>query len=207
MRPLLAGALLKWERNMYRRNFILVLLILAFAAGCASVKGADQGASPDVFEKKVKLAVMPFHSAPDVRDSGRIVADILANQLHGLNKYYIVAPEVIDKGLADQEGEALSTAKAGELAGAPYIVTGSVAEYTYKAGVGETPVVGVTARLIKASDGAVLWSVTLTGTGGGNWFQEDSLSRLTVTVCKDIAAKLDVFLQNHLADGNKNGGV
>lgn len=187
---------------MYRRDFILIMLILVFAQGCVSIRGAEYGSSPDFMNKKATIAVMPFRPAPDVRDSGRIVADMLANQLHALAKYNVVAPEVIDKGLADQEGETLSTAQAGKIAGAPYILTGSVAEYTYKAGVGETPVVGITARLIQASNGAILWSATRTGTGAGDWFREESLSTLAAMVCKDIAEKLDAFLRKYPLAGN-----
>lgn len=200
---------------MHRNNFMLILLFVALAAGCATINSAEHGSNPVFADNKVSLAVIPFRSAPDVRESGRIVADMLANQLHALGHYNIVAPEVIDKDLADQEGEALTPAQAGKMAGVPYILTGSVAEYTYKSGVGETPVVGVTARLIRASDNVILWSATLTGTGGGNWLKEDSLSQLTVSVCKDLANKLDLYLQEFpLADnglqsgaayGNKNG--
>lgn len=189
---------------MYRRYSILILLILVFASGCANIRGTDQAANQAMADKKLTLAVLPFHSAPDARDSGRIVADILANQLYGLNQYNIVAPEVVDERLMDQEGEALSPAKAGELVHAPYIVAGSVTEYTYKSGVGETPVVGLTARLIRVSDGVVLWSATRTGVGGNNWFQESSLSRITVMICKDIASEIGMFLQKYLLTGDPN---
>lgn len=201
MYPDSGGALSQWEKNMHRCQFTMILLILALAAGCASIRGNNQAASPMFSADRISLAVLPFHNAPDVRDSGRIVADILANQLYALGNYQIVAPEAIEKRLADQEGEALSPQKAGELAGAPYIVSGSVTEYTYKAGVGETPVIGLTARLIQSSSGTVLWSATRTGVGGGNWFQEDSLSNLAVMICKNIATDLNAFLQKYLAAG------
>lgn len=140
---------------------------------------------------------MPFHGVSEARGSGMIVSDILTNQLYALGKYAVVAPELVAARLADREGESLSPGEAGTLVGAPYILTGRVTEYTYKAGVGETPVIGVTARLIDAASGAVLWSATRTGTGGGNWFQEDSLSRLSLMVCKDLADALNVFLATH----------
>lgn len=183
---------------MHRCQVILILLASVLVAGCASIRGNEQFTGVTGDEKKVRIAVMPFRSAPDVRESGRIISDILANQLHALGRYFIVAPEVVENRLAEQDDEFLSPAKAGELSGAPYIIEGSVAEYTYKAGVGETPVVGITARLIKASSGEILWSATRTGTGGGSWFHEESLSRLTVMVCKEIADRLNIFLQEYL---------
>lgn len=186
---------------MHLRRFILILFIIVFTGGCTLIRGYELSPTEPVSDKKITLAVLPFHSAPDVRDSGRIVADMLANQLYALDRYNIVAPEIIDERLADREGEALSPAKTGELVGAPYIVVGSVAEYTYKAGVGETPVVGVTVRLIQASNGKVLWSATRTGTGAGNWLQEESLSGVTAMICKNLADSLNGFLQDFLLTG------
>lgn len=174
-----------------------ILLLCAFAGGCASVYGTDQPAETGLPDKKATLAVLPFHSPSDARGAGIIVSDILANQLYSLGKYSMVTPEWVAKCLADREDDSLSPNEIGKLLGSPYILTGTVTEYTYKAGVGETPVVGVTARLIDTGSGTVLWSATRSGCGGGNWFQEDSLSRLAMKVCKDIADSLNVFLEKH----------
>lgn len=183
---------------MHRGHFTWILLILAlgaFTGGCASRYGTEQTAETGFSGKKITLAVMPFHSVSEARDSGMIVSDILTNQL--LGKYAVVTPELVAARLADRESDSLSPSEAGALVGAPYILTGRVTEYTYKAGVGETPVIGVTARLVDVSSGVVVWSATQTGTGGGNWFQEDSLSCLTVMICKDLADSLNVFLEKN----------
>lgn len=195
---------------MLHNKLILISLLVLFASACVHIKGAEYGSSRTITDnKRITIAVMPFRSAPDVRDSGRIIADMLANQLHALDHYNIVAPEMIEKGLEDHEGETLSPEQAGKIVSAPYIVTGSVAEYTYKSGVGETPVVGITARLIQASNSMILWSATRTGTGGGNWVQEDSLSELTASVCKDLAEKLDSYLQKNslTVNGSQAGAL
>lgn len=184
---------------MHRGHFIRLVFILALVVsggGCAGVYGTEQSAGTVSSDRKITLAVMPFHGVSEARGSGMIVSDVLANQLYALGKYAVVTPELVVSRLADRESDALSPGEAGALVGAPYLLTGRVTEYTYKAGVGETPVMGVTARLIEASSGAVLWSATRTGTGGGNWFQEDSLSRLTLAICKELADSLDVFMEN-----------
>lgn len=186
---------------MHRGHFTRILLILAlsiFAGGCASFYGTEQPAETEGgADRKIRLAVLPFHGISEARDSGMIVSDVLANQLYALGKYAVVTPELVVARLADRESEPLSPGETGALVGSPYILTGRVTEYTYKAGVGETPALGITARLIDASSGVVLWSATRTGTGGGNWFQEDSLSHLTLMICKDLADSLDVFLEKH----------
>lgn len=184
---------------MQRGHLARILLIIAlgvFAAGCASIRGTDQPAATDG-SGRTPLAVLPFHSAADARGSGMIVSDILSNQLYALGNHAVIPPEQVAARLAAGENDAPSPAEAGSLVGAPYLLTGRVTEYTYKAGVGETPVIGVTARLLDASTGAVVWSATRTATGGGNWFQEDSLSRLTVMLCMDLATSLNSFLEKH----------
>ncbi len=186
---------------MHRGHLAWILLIIAlgaFAGGCASRYGTDQAAETPGTSPKIQLAVLPFHSVSEARGSGMIVSDVLTNQLYALGNSAVMPPEQVVARLADRESEAISPREAGALRGAPYILTGRVTEYTYKAGVGETPVIGVTARLIEASSGAVVWSATRTATGGGNWFQEDSLSRLTLVLCKDLAGSLNSFLENHL---------
>lgn len=185
---------------MHRGHLAWILLIIAlgaFAGGCASRYGTEQAAETGGSTPKIPLAVLPFHSVSDARGSGMIVSDVLTNQLYALGNYAVIPPELVAARLADRESEALSPGEAGSLVGAPYLLAGRVTEYTYKAGVGETPVIGVTTRLIDASNGAVVWSATRTATGGGNWFQEDSLSRLAVMLCKDLADSLNSFLEKH----------
>lgn len=185
---------------MHQSSFTRILTIFAFAAfigGCASLYGSDHGVETDLPNKQSKLAILPFISVSEARGAGMIVADILANQLYALGNHAVVTPEIVSARMADRESELLSPSEAGDLVGAQYVLAGRVTEYTYKSGVGETPVIGVTARLLDASTGAVLWSSTRTGRGGGNWFQEDSLSRLTVLLCKDLADSLNEFLEKH----------
>lgn len=186
-------------RGSFLNWFLPILIFAACAPGCASIYGDSEPVAPASAGRKLTLAVMPFHSPAEARDSGAVIADILANQLYALGKYDVITPEVIARRLTEREGEPLSPQEAGAIAGAPYIVTGTVTEYTYKAGVGETPVLGVTARLIDTASGDVLWSASRAGTGGGNWFQEDSLSRLAMLVCKDMANSLNIFLEQRAA--------
>lgn len=186
---------------MYRNHLAWIFLIPAlcsFVSGCANYYGIEQPVEAGMHRQKITLAVMPFHNVSGVRDSGMIVFDVLANQLYALGRYAVLTPEMVVTRLAEREGDCVSPREAGALLGAPYILTGRVTEYTYKAGVGEVPVLGITVRLIDTSSGAVLWSSTQTGTGSGNWFQEDSLSLLTVKICKDIAESLNSFLENHV---------
>lgn len=185
---------------MHTRRVIGILLLIvfsAFAAGCAANYETNQLAEMRNPDEAIVLAVMPFQGVSESPGSGLIVADILANQLYALGKYVLVTPELVATRMANQEGEVLSPKDVGVLVGAPYILTGRVTEYTYKSGVGEHPVVGITARLIDTATGSVLWSATRARTGGGNWFQEDSLSRLSTKTCQDLAHSLSGFFKEY----------
>lgn len=185
---------------MHLRHVFGILFIFVFstcAAGCATRYETNQPAETSTPNEAIVLAVMPFQGLSEAPSSGLIVADILANQLYALGKYVIVTPELVATRMSHHEGEALSPQTLGNLVGAPYILTGRVTEYTYKSGVGEHPVVGITARLIDTSTGNVLWSATRARTGGGNWFQEDSLSRLSTITCQDLAYSLSDFFKQY----------
>lgn len=198
--------LFAWETDMHRPNLnwiFLIIMICLFADGCARIYGVDRPADTNPQGKKISFAIIPFQGAPDARDSGSIVSDVLFNQLYRFGQYNISTPELVARTLAEQDSDLLSPGKIGSILGVPYILMGRVTEYTYKAGVGETPVIGVTAHFIDASTGAVLWSATRSGTGGGNWFQEDSLSRLTEMICKNLAESLNAFLENtHISNSS-----
>lgn len=178
-------------------GMVFLFVVSVFATGCATLYETNQRAEPRNPDEAIVLAVMPFQGVSEAPGSGLIIADILANQLYALGKYVLVTPEIVAKRMADQEGDVLSPKEVGSLVGAPYILTGRVTEYTYKSGVGEHPVVGVTARLIDTATGSVVWSATRARTGGGNWFQEDSLSRLSTIICQDLAHSVSGFLKQY----------
>lgn len=181
------------------RVFEMLLLVVfsAFVSGCAAHYETNHLAEMHTPDEAIVLAVMPFQGVSEAPGSGLIVADILANQLYALGKYVLVTPELVAARMANQEGEILPPKEVGQLVGAPYLLTGRVTEYTYTSGVGEHPVVGITARLIDASTGSVLWSATRARTGGGSWFHEDSLSRLSTKTCQDLAYSLSGFLKDY----------
>lgn len=190
--------------HSFRVLGIILLAFSTFATGCVARHETNQLAEIRNPDEVIVLAVMPFQGIAESPNSGAIVADILVNQLYALGKYVLVTPELVAARMANHEGELLTPKEVGHLVGAPYILTGRVTEYTYKSGVGETPVVGVTARLIDTSTGSVLWSATRARTGSGNWFQEDSLSLLSTTICKDLADSLSGFLKQYsLTASNK----
>ena len=177
---------------LWKILFPLVCMVAVLStSGCEKSYERDTMAGVRDTGCRMVVAVMPFQGVSESPGSGLIVADIMANELYALGGYTLVTPEVAAARAAPREGETLAPDVTGRLVGADYILTGRVTEYTYKSGVGEQPDVGVTARLIEAFSGRVLWSGTRAKTGSAAWFQEDSLGLLTSRICRDLALSLD----------------
>lgn len=174
-----------------RRILAGILLLGVLAAGCVTryefARPVQMTATP------LHLAVIPFQGSPEVPGSGQLVADIMVNQLYATGQFSIIAPELVATRLASHEGEALSPSDLGRLTGAPFILTGRVIEYTYKASVGETPVVAIAARLTDALTGAVLWSANIGSAGSVDPFKEESLSGVSTKICQQMAVSLAEF--------------
>lgn len=185
------------------KNLLIVLAAIALlmAAGCAnSYEGDHMAQARKEIREKMVVAVVPFQSPAEAPGAGLAVADVLANEVYALGGYVLVTPEVAAARTAAREGEALPPEEAGRMIGAAYILTGMVTEYGYRYGVGEQPAVGVTARLIEAETGKVLWSATRARTGSG-WVREESLGLTVSRVCRELARSLHGGARSY-ASGN-----
>lgn len=177
---------------MHCLKFLMLALVLSLpATGCANRYQRNHMSVGRDMSESILLAVMPFQGVSESPGSGLVVADMMANELYALGGYTIITPEVVAARAAPREGEVLSPEETGKMVGAPMILTGRVTEYTYKSGVGEQPAVGITARLIEARTGRVLWSASRARTGSAAWFQEDSLSLLASRICRSLARSLN----------------
>ncbi len=181
---------------MHTRRFLAGFLLLGvFVVGC--VNRYEFVRPVQTVQHPVALAVIPFQGSPEVPASGQIVADIMVNQLYATGQFAIVSPELVASRLASHEGEALSPAELGRVAQAPFILTGRVIEYTYKAGLGETPAVAIAARLTDAATGMVLWSANSGSAGAADSLKEESLSGVSTRICQQMAVSLAQFFSEN----------
>jgi curli biogenesis system outer membrane secretion channel CsgG len=112
-----------------------------------------------------KVAVMPFKAPTEL--IGVSVSDQVLTELLRTGRYKLVERGQMAQVLGEQELAlaGLSAGKAaqvGAMVGADGVIIGTVSEYESVAQGGRTiPVVGVSARLIAASSGKILWSADL----------------------------------------------
>lgn len=135
------------------------------------------------------MAVVPFDNFSANPNAGYLVAELMRAELFALGGCEQVPPETVLAKLKPLAGEARTTQQLGELLGARTLLVGTVTEFSYKRGLGEDPVVGLSLRLVDATTGQVLWSGARSSIGGW-WFAEDGLSRLAQDVCRQLAKTL-----------------
>ncbi len=171
------------------RRFCQAALIALSAAGCDAYR--SDFAAPTLAAAQLEpLAVVPFENLAAYPNAGLIVAELFQGELLASGRLEPKPLEKISALLGPLEGERRTPAELGALLGAKTLVLGRVTEYTYKAGLGEDPAVGVSVRLVDAATGRVLWSGARSRTGRYAWLKEDSLSRLAGEVCRELAGSL-----------------
>ena len=168
-----------------RRAIILIAVVLL--AGCAAQR--DGKAKDLKLAEHLPLAVVPFDNLSANPNAGLIVAELMRAELLARTDCDQIPPEVVINKLRPLAGEARTPQQLGELLGAKALLIGTVTEFSYKRGLGEDPVIGVSLRLVDASTGAVLWSGARSAVGD-RWFIEDGLSRLAQDTCRRLADTL-----------------
>lgn len=148
------------------------------------------------------VAVLPFENLTNHPNAGQIAADIVSTELYGVEGLRTVEVGRVRSRLsaakpaADAAGAAstatapadgqpdaapLDAQAAGRTLGVDAVLAGSVSEYGYQHGLREEPVVGLNARLVRVSDGAVLWTSSQSEAGRG-YFSRDSVNNVAQRV-------------------------
>ena len=85
-------------------------------------------------------------------------------------------------------GRLPSAQRMGRLLQVSHVLQGAVTEYRYRPGLSETPVVGVTARVVDVATGDLVWTASY-ARSGSSWRQE-GLSSVAQSIARDMAAHL-----------------
>jgi hypothetical protein len=179
------------------RSLLVALLVLGASAGCAS---GDQWARPGA-APIARLAVMPFENQTPAVRAGQVASDLLTTELLARGGVGVMEPsEVADllrRELLDPADAARlpSAQRVGRLLRVSHVLHGSVVEYRYKPGISETPVVGLTARVVEVSTGEVVWTASQ-ARSGSSWLREDGLVSVTRAIARDMAGHLVARLGN-----------
>lgn len=190
------------------RRALLTGLALAMAAPALSGCGVQTGvkalfggdpadyASPEARSAAgAALAVLPFENLTTHQNAGTILADLLTTELYRLGSLRVMESSRTRSLLAgaygetDGRGESAYAQEVGRKLGAQMVLMGSVSEYGYQYGLREEPVVGVNMRLVRVSDGAVVWATSESDIGSGFWSRE-SVNEVAQRVARRSAERL-----------------
>lgn len=176
-----------------------LLVTVACLLTACSVATVDQWVRPGA-APITRLAVLPFDNQTPAVRAGSIVADVLASELLVAGALPIADPGEIGDVLRRENLDPIDVARwpaparLGRLLQVSHVLQGAVTEYRYKPGLSETPVVGVTARVVEVASGEVVWTATHAASGS-TWFREDGLARVVQNVARDMAAHLTAGLR------------
>jgi TolB-like protein len=185
-----------------------LVLICLLLGGCAT-RTLNTGLRPDVPvpERGATIAVAPFENLSRNRNAGLILTDLAVSLLYTQPRFHVV--EV--SRLADDETirlrrletvpwerqVGLNTAAAvaiGRALPTDWILAGSVGEYGFIDGFGETANVGLNLRLIRVEDEQVLWAAALSRRAACGAFNEESVHRLAHSVLRDLLDRMALEL-------------
>jgi TolB-like protein len=147
-----------------------------------------------------RLAVLPFDNQTPAVRAGAIVADVLASELLAAGGLSVADPGEIGHLLRRENLDPIdlarwpAPARLGRLLQVSHVLQGAVTEYRYKPGLSETPVVGVTARVVEVASGEVVWTATHAASGS-SWFGEDGLAQVAQRVAREMAGHLTASLR------------
>ena len=177
------------------RATIAAVAVALLLAGCGHLSDAngDRGAPP--LPKSAKIAVVPFENFTSQQNAGMVAAGLTLSELSGRGLFNLVPfdagrRELEKSGL--RETDRLGDARVGAIGqdlGADAVLIGSVSEYGYQYGLREEPSVTITLRLVRSSDGAVIWTHSAAQVGRG-MFSRESVSMVALSVIRQLVDAL-----------------
>lgn len=183
------------------RGYAALLAAGLLLAGCSfgRINSRDFAQPGGALPAGSTVAVLPFENLTNHPNAGQIAADIVSTELYGVEGLRTVeagrvrsrlsagkpAADAASAGAAPADGQPdaapLDAQAAGRTLGVDAVLAGSVSEYGYQHGLREEPVVGLNARLVRVSDGAVLWTSSQSEAGRG-YFSRDSVNNVAQRV-------------------------
>ncbi|CAO3356761.1 hypothetical protein [Azospirillum palustre] len=173
-----------------------LLAAVVVLAGCSfgRINSRDFAQPGGALPAGSTVAVLPFENLTNHPNAGQIAADIVSTELYGVEGLRTLevgrvrsrlsaGKPAADAAPVDGQSDAapLDAQAAGRTLGVDAVLAGSVSEYGYQHGLREEPVVGLNARLVRVSDGAVLWTSSQSEAGRG-YFSRDSVNNVAQRV-------------------------
>jgi TolB-like protein len=152
---------------------------------------------------------VPFENLSHNRNAGLILTDLATTLVYEHDRFHVV--EVSQ--MPDNESKlrrlevspwerqiGVNTAtgiQVGRALEAGWVLVGSVGEYGFVDGFGETANVGITLRLVRVEDGRVAWAGSLSRRAACGAFSEESVHRLGHEVLRELLGAMFRDIPRH----------
>ena len=171
------------------RIFIVMLLAVLAAAGCATT---DSGSTGPAIERSAKWVMLPVLNHTEVPQAGMRVEAITEALLrsYGVNDLTRY-PATLNQDTLFEPAERkvmVEAEKWARIQGARYGIYGAVDEWRYKVGIDGEPAVGVALHIIDLQNSSVVWS----GVGGKSGWSRESLSGVAQKLIRQLLATAPV---------------
>jgi len=179
--------------------WLMVMVGLLAMTGCATrTLSTGQPAGAPIPSSGSTLAVVPFENLSHNRNAGLILTDLATTLVYEQDKLRVIeVSQVPDNELRLRRLEVspwerqigVNTAAGVEVGRAlevQWVLVGSVGEYGFVDGFGETANVGITLRLVRVEDGRVAWAGSLSRRAACGAFSEESVHRLGHEVLREL---------------------
>lgn len=183
-------------RNLFKST-VFALSALSLVA-CSTTRGPIRSYvnTADMPQRTMSIAVMPLENYTTYKNAGMIMTHLLSTELMKQNLFRIMEDTELRKWLTQKEinpshlEETTYARQVAQKLNVEAVLVGSVTEYGYQHGLKEEPTVGVNVKLVKASDGSVIWSSSHSEVGHGIFFP-DSLNATAQRVLMRIIGALN----------------
>jgi TolB-like protein len=167
------------------------VLALSLLAGCVSQ--TQEWVKPGALRIS-SLAVLPFDNQTAAIRPGASLSDLLVSEILASGPVAVMDPSEVADLLRRESldgadpGRLPSAQRVGRLLQVSHVLQGAVIEYRYKPGLSETPMVGVTARVVDVATGEVVWTASYARSG--SWWRQNGLGAVAQSIARDMAAHL-----------------
>jgi TolB-like protein len=182
----------------------LVLIFACLTAGCVT-RTVTSGTRPDAPApaRDATIAVVPFENLSYNRNAGLILTDLATSVLYAQGQLRVVEVSRLSEDVnirfrrletmpwERQLGVNTATAATiGRALDSHWVLAGSVGEYGFVDGFGETASVGLSLRLVRVEDEQVTWAASLSRRAACSAFNEESVHRLAHAVLRDLLRRM-----------------
>ncbi|MEO5367516.1 MAG: hypothetical protein H7831_14420 [Magnetococcus sp. WYHC-3] len=176
----------------------MAALAVTLAACTARGTGTSYLNSRNLPGQQLYVAVLPFENLTNNPSAGIIIGDLVLTDVQSRDLFRIQEPSETRRLLSEMKidinrlADASVARKVARSLGVDAVLVGHVSEFAYQHGLREEPAVGMSARLVGAREGRILWNANQSRMGGG-FLRRESIVHTAQQAVREMVDSLDHY--------------